>query len=55
MRFTAMIHGVKFKAPSLAAGKSGKRVGSYCGGKDLEKCRKAFGDQLPRICGTCPN
>ena len=29
-------------------------VGEYCKGRDIEECRRVFGDGLPRVCATCP-
>ena len=30
-------------------------LGDYCNGKEVETCRKTFGEQLERVCATCPN
>lgn len=35
--------------------KEGQGIGEYCQGRDLEQCRKNFGDNLERICSTCPS
>ncbi len=48
---------------AFVAGKSGKEnkgskhqgLGDYCHGDEVEKCRVMFGDQLERVCATCPN
>jgi hypothetical protein len=29
-------------------------IGGYCGGKDVPECSTYFGDQLERMCKTCP-
>jgi hypothetical protein len=30
-------------------------LGEYCNGERVEECRKIFGDNLERICSTCPD
>jgi len=45
-------------AKSAKDNKSGKQhqgLGDYCNGREVEKCRKTFGDQLERVCATCPS
>lgn len=42
-----------------AANKDGKQrqgqsIGEYCHGADVEECRRQFGEQLERVCSTCP-
>ena len=42
------------------SGKEGKGnkhqgIGDYCHGDEVENCRKTFGEQLERVCATCPN
>lgn len=56
MEFLARLLGAKWRAPKLdAAGAAGRReIGEYCGGRDLEHCRGAFGERLAEICATCP-
>ena len=46
----------------MGAGAGGKEsavtnqaIGEYCRGKDIEECRKNFGEGLARTCSTCPN
>ena len=29
-------------------------IGGYCSGKDVPECSTYFGDQLERMCKTCP-
>jgi len=35
--------------------RTGQSIGEYCHNKDLEKCRKEFGEGLARVCSTCPS
>lgn len=37
-----------------AGGNQYQDIGEYCGGKDVEQCRKMFGEQLEKVCSTCP-
>lgn len=30
-------------------------LGDYCQGDKVDECRKQFGDQLEKVCATCPN
>jgi hypothetical protein len=30
-------------------------LGEYCRGDKVDQCRKSFGDQLEKICATCPD
>lgn len=36
-------------------GKQYQGVGDYCQGKEIDKCRAAFGALLKRVCATCPD
>lgn len=53
MEFLAKLLGSKWRAPGL--GGADQKIGEACEGKDLEKCRAAFGDRLAQICATCPD
>jgi len=55
MEFLARLLGAKWKAPYLNEhpGNNGA-IGGYCGGKDIDECRKTFGEQLTAICASCP-
>jgi len=35
--------------------KENQAIGGYCRGKDLEECRKMFGEGLARVCSSCPD
>ncbi len=42
-----------------AAGNGGQKrqeqdIGEYCRGKDVDKCRRMFGEGLAQVCSTCP-
>ena len=55
MEFLARLLGSKWKAPYLNERLDSQgKIGGYCGGKDVEECRKIFGDRLAEICATCP-
>jgi len=36
------------------SGQQHQAIGDYCNGADVEECRKMFGEQLERVCSTCP-
>lgn len=38
-----------------SAGRQHQGLGEYCKGAEVEGCRATFGDQLERVCATCPN
>jgi len=46
--------GVK-SAPQPGQIRRDQPLGGYCGGADLEECRRMFGANLARICATCPD
>jgi hypothetical protein len=35
-------------------GKKHQAIGDYCKGAETETCRRMFGEQLERVCSTCP-
>jgi hypothetical protein len=35
-------------------GKKQQAIGEYCNKKDIEECRKYFGEELARVCMNCP-
>lgn len=37
------------------SGRKHQATGEYCNGKEVETCRKTFGEQLERVCATCPD
>jgi hypothetical protein len=43
------------KNGSRKTGKQHQALGEYCQGKEIETCRKTFGEMLERVCSTCPN
>jgi len=38
-----------------STGKQHQALGDYCKGAEVELCRATFGEQLERVCATCPN
>jgi hypothetical protein len=38
-----------------SAVKRQQQPGEYCGGADLEECRRFFGAAQATVCSTCPN
>lgn len=56
MEWLARLLGSRWRAPALGEEEARGRVGGYCGGRDVDECRRAFGEQnLPAICATCPD
>lgn len=48
--------GVRFDLdPARKDPKRRQKVGEYCGGRDLEECRRMFGKVLEEVCATCPD
>jgi len=46
--YLAAVNGGKQKA------RTDQEIGEYCRNKQLEKCKKEFGEGLARVCSTCP-
>lgn len=46
---------VKFSENEKAVPCRDQQIGQYCDGKDIEECRRMFGEALPRVCSTCPD
>jgi hypothetical protein len=59
MEFLSNILGSNFKAPNLLEEMEDKPkeqgIGEHCGGRDLEECKRLFGNRLDKACKTCPN
>jgi hypothetical protein len=57
MEFLARLLGSDFKAPRISDRGDGRlgEIGDYCSGKDIDECRKLFGDRLKDICANCPD
>jgi hypothetical protein len=36
-------------------GRRHQQIGEHCQGAELDACRRTFGEQLERVCSTCPN
>lgn len=47
--------GVTMQHPGAAQAAGKQPLGGYCGGRDIEQCRRMFGENLERVCATCPN
>ncbi len=45
----------KSSASNKSNGLQHQAIGGYCNGEEVETCRKTFGEQLDRVCATCPN
>lgn len=56
MEWLARLLGSNWRAPGLNEPGRSRGIGRYCGGRDLEACRRTFGEAaLERICATCPD
>lgn len=40
---------------AASGGKKHQGIGDYCQNKEVENCRKTFGEKLEVVCSTCPN
>lgn len=47
--------GIEIPKQQKTLTKKEQGIGEYCKGKNIEKCKKNFGDALKQACATCPD
>lgn len=51
----AILAFIGIETPKQTATKKEQGIGEYCQGKNIEECKKNFGDALIQACATCPD